>query len=141
MLTLAPSAEAQLSEFGGRLVSSTLFSRVYQDARAALTAADTSGAWPDAHELPFGSRLAFEADSSGSWAVAFEAPPFEANTLRFGLTSGVLKIPADSNEVCRTIYSGAVRTGVVEWEGHGQFDVSGTTSSAQSCRLEAAGAG
>ncbi len=141
MLALAPSAEAQLTEFEARLVSSTLFSRVYQDARAALAAADTTGAWPDADSLPFGSRLAFDAEPNGAWVVTFEAPPFEANTLRFGATSGVLTIPAASDEVCRTIYSGSIHTGAVDWEEHGLFDASGATSSAQSCRVEAAGAG
>ena len=113
-LALADTAEAQLTEFEGRAVSGALFSRVYEDVRVALASADTSGAWPSAAALPFGSRLTFEAMPGGAWAVGFDATPFESDALRFGPTSGVLRITAESDDVCRTIYEGSVSTGSLD---------------------------
>ena len=140
-LALADVAEAQLTEFEGRVVSGAVFSRVYEDARAAIAAADTSGAWPSAAALPYGSRLTFEPMPGGAWAVGFDAVPFESDALRFGPTSGVLRVAADSDDVCRTVYEGSVSTGSLDWEHRSGLDLFGASSSVRSCRLEAAGAG
>lgn len=138
VLTLADTAKAQLTEFEGRVVSVALLSRVYQDARAAIALADTSEAWPSSTALPFGSRLTFAAEPGGAWEVGFEALPFETSPLRFGPTSGVLRIPAESGDTCQIIYEGSVRSGRGDWEERTDLDLSGTSASFQSCRLEAA---